>query len=263
MSASDINVAAIASVIYSGSAFTPVPAVTDDGRNAQLTEGVDFDIAYENNTAAGTASVTITGKGNYTGSVSRTFDIGKAMPAIAFTSVNSRESATTIALNAGTSSPGTVSYALVSGTTNTFVSGSTLTLGQAGSATVRATVAATTNYESATVTQAVTITGVKPTLVTVTGTPGTTSADFDANTRAIVNLGATYSNPAGYVVNVYYTIRRVGSTGSFVYTNGSTATTARMAVQTINMRIGGAIPLTAYTPPGTIETLRRLCPWSG
>lgn len=42
-----------------------------------LTESVDYTIDYSNNTNAGTASYTITGKGNYTGEYSGTFTINK------------------------------------------------------------------------------------------------------------------------------------------------------------------------------------------
>ena len=60
-----------ASAEYTGSALTP--KVTMNG----LTED-DFDVKYSNNTNAGTASVLITGKGSYTGTVKKTFRITKA-----------------------------------------------------------------------------------------------------------------------------------------------------------------------------------------
>ena len=50
------------------------PAVTISG----LTSGTDFTVAYKNNTNAGKATVTITGKGNYCGSFSTTFTIKPA-----------------------------------------------------------------------------------------------------------------------------------------------------------------------------------------
>ncbi len=42
-----------------------------------LKEGTDYTVAYKNNTKPGTATVTVTGKGNYTGSVTNTFAIVK------------------------------------------------------------------------------------------------------------------------------------------------------------------------------------------
>ena len=44
----------------------------------ELTEGKDYTIKYKNNVNAGTATVTATGKGNYTGSISKKFKIKKA-----------------------------------------------------------------------------------------------------------------------------------------------------------------------------------------
>lgn len=58
---------------YTGSAVTPAVTVKDDSRT--LTKNTDYTIGYENNTNAGTATVTITGKGNYTGTASKTFTI--------------------------------------------------------------------------------------------------------------------------------------------------------------------------------------------
>ena len=60
---------------YTGSAITPELVVKDGG--VALISGTDFDSKYDNNTNAGenTATVTINGKGNYTGTASRTFTI--------------------------------------------------------------------------------------------------------------------------------------------------------------------------------------------
>lgn len=57
---------------YNGSAYTPEVTVTG------LTEDKDYTVSYSNNTNAGTATVTISGKGNYSGALSKTFIIGKA-----------------------------------------------------------------------------------------------------------------------------------------------------------------------------------------
>ena len=43
-----------------------------------LKSGTDYTLSYTNNTAVGTATVKITGKGNYTGTISRTFKITAA-----------------------------------------------------------------------------------------------------------------------------------------------------------------------------------------
>ena len=46
-----------------------------------LVRGTDYTVAYSKNTNAGTATVTVTGKGKYTGSKVTSFTIGKADPA--------------------------------------------------------------------------------------------------------------------------------------------------------------------------------------
>ena len=59
--------------VYTGSALKPVPAVKVGGRT--LKNGTDFTVSYKNNTEPGTATLIVTGKGNYSGSVSKTFKI--------------------------------------------------------------------------------------------------------------------------------------------------------------------------------------------
>lgn len=63
----------LGNVAYTGKAYTPDPVVTVDG--VKLKKGTDYTLSYKNNTDAGTASVVITGKGNYSGSVTKTFKI--------------------------------------------------------------------------------------------------------------------------------------------------------------------------------------------
>lgn len=66
-------IGAIADETYTGSAITPKPVVTDG--NTILTSGTDFAFSYDTNTDAGAATLTITGKGNYTGTANQKFTI--------------------------------------------------------------------------------------------------------------------------------------------------------------------------------------------
>ncbi len=61
------------SYAYTGSAITPAATVTYGGK--KLVAGTDYTVTYSNNKAVGKATVTITGKGNYTGTVKKTFKI--------------------------------------------------------------------------------------------------------------------------------------------------------------------------------------------
>ena len=58
---------------YYGKAETPSVTVKVGGKT--LKKDTDYTVSYSNNTKVGTAKVTITGKGNYTGSVSKTYSI--------------------------------------------------------------------------------------------------------------------------------------------------------------------------------------------
>ena len=74
---SKLTISGIAAKTYTGSAITQA-VVVKDGSNT-LTKGVHYTLSYKNNTNAGTATVTITGKGNYGSNVNKTFTIKKAV----------------------------------------------------------------------------------------------------------------------------------------------------------------------------------------
>ena len=83
-------IADIPSQTYTSNAITPVVTVTDGGRT--LVEGTDYDVTYEikpdstgtlsenKPIGTGTYNVIITGKGNYSGEITKTFVIDKADP---------------------------------------------------------------------------------------------------------------------------------------------------------------------------------------
>ncbi len=60
---------------FTGTALEPAPTVTLG--DVALKPGDDYTVAYSNNTNPGTATVTVTGAGKYTGSASGTFKIGR------------------------------------------------------------------------------------------------------------------------------------------------------------------------------------------
>lgn len=66
----------IPSVTYDTKPHTPEVTVTFEG--SPLEAGKDYDVAYTNNIYAGTATVTVTGKGNFTGTASKNFAIAQA-----------------------------------------------------------------------------------------------------------------------------------------------------------------------------------------
>ncbi len=64
------------SYVFTGSEIVPVLSVVYNGHT--LSEGTDYSVKCSNNVNAGTASITLTGKGNFKGSVSETFLIRKS-----------------------------------------------------------------------------------------------------------------------------------------------------------------------------------------
>ena len=68
--------APIADVTYNTNAHTPEVTVAISGRTLEADK--DYTVSYASNINAGTATVTVTGKGNFTGTASKTFTINKA-----------------------------------------------------------------------------------------------------------------------------------------------------------------------------------------
>ena len=70
---SKTKIGAIEDQPYTGSAIEPKPVVTLG--KTTLVEGEDYELSYSDNVKLGTANITVTGKGSYTGTVSSTFKI--------------------------------------------------------------------------------------------------------------------------------------------------------------------------------------------
>ena len=70
------KVSGLAAKPYTGKAVKQTPVVKVDGRT--LKSGTDYTLSYQKNTKVGTATMTITGKGNYCDECKKTFQIVKA-----------------------------------------------------------------------------------------------------------------------------------------------------------------------------------------
>ncbi len=147
------------SMAYTGKARKPVPTVQAkvNGQLVKLVKGTDYTIKYENNIEAGTATVTITGKGNYTGTIAKTFTI---TPAKLYKVTLSK---TSMAYTGKARKPVPTVSAKVNGELVTLVKGTDYTVKyenniDAGTATV--TVTGKGNY-TGTITKTFTITPVK------------------------------------------------------------------------------------------------------
>lgn len=70
---SDLQFSSIKNKTYTGKAITPAVTVKDGDK--KLVKGTDYTVSYKNNTKIGTATVTINGKGKYTGTKTIEFKI--------------------------------------------------------------------------------------------------------------------------------------------------------------------------------------------
>ncbi len=86
-------------LIYDGKAKAPKITVTDSGKAMQ--SGKDYTVSYKNNTRAGTGIITVTGTGNYGGSISTRFTIGKASNTIKVSDINKTVSAKAQTVSSG------------------------------------------------------------------------------------------------------------------------------------------------------------------
>ena len=143
--------------VYSGSAKTP--QVVIDG----LVQNKDYTVDYFDNVNVGQAKVSINGIGNYTGNVSKSFNIVKANQPLKVTATTKTVKASAVKRKAQVVSPiyvsgnkGTKSYKKVSGSSKLSISSSTgkVTVKKKtrkGTYSIKVTVysAATSNYNSA------------------------------------------------------------------------------------------------------------------
>ncbi|MBQ6583292.1 MAG: leucine-rich repeat domain-containing protein, partial [Mogibacterium sp.] len=80
---SKASVSGVGSRGYTGKPRGQAPVVTYNGTTLKL--GTDYTLSYRNNINVGTATMIITGKGNYTGSIQRTFPIVLQTPSLSCT----------------------------------------------------------------------------------------------------------------------------------------------------------------------------------
>lgn len=143
----DIMIQPIDAVTYTGE--EQKPAITVKDGETTLTEDIDYILAFSDNVNAGTATVTIKGKGNYDGTANASFTINKATGTINFFTavVNKKygdESFTNVLTKVG---DGTVTYS--SGDTDIAdvnVTTGEVKIANAGTVVITATVTDGSNY---------------------------------------------------------------------------------------------------------------------
>ena len=196
-----LEISGISTKTYTGKAQTQA-IVVEDGYFT-LTKGTDYDVTYANNVKVGTASVVITGKGNYTGTVTKTFAIKKAP-----NTITAKNSTKTYSTKAQTFSLGvkvkngtptyksSTKYVTVSKTGKVTVKAKYM-----GKATIKITSPANANYTATTKKITITVNPTKTALVSVTSpSAGKMTVKWKKNTVGIgyqIQYSATskFTNP--------------------------------------------------------------------
>lgn len=124
---SGVTIGTIANRPYTGSAITPDPEVKDGATT--LVKGTDYTVSCTNNTNAGTATLTITGKGNYTGTKAANFTITAVNQNPTFTTPTSlvKGGAMLDLRTLVQGAKGEMTFTIAPGTTSATLSGHTLT----------------------------------------------------------------------------------------------------------------------------------------
>lgn len=151
-----------ATYTYNGLPCTPSVSVYDgDIEDSNLLyPGTDYTVGFSNNLNAGTATVTVTGAGDYDGTATKTFVINPIT-----TTFNESYGNTSMAVNSTLERPATINHlygTVTYSSSNTNIakvsSNGTITSGSTtGTATITTSVTGATNYTAATMTYTVTV----------------------------------------------------------------------------------------------------------
>ncbi|WP_419023131.1 GH25 family lysozyme [Emergencia sp.] len=173
------TVSDVADVTYSGK--LKIPSVKVKHAGTTLKKNTDYTVSYSNNRNAGTASIKITGKRNYSGTITKTFKINKATPKftgyIGYTRTPSRPD---FKLNTKCDSGASLTYKSSDPSIATVSSNGTVSLkGGTGIVYITVTSPETQNYKAAT--REIRITVNPEEAATATITTGASSYDKNVN----------------------------------------------------------------------------------
>ena len=209
--------------VYTGNAIKPTPSVTvpiPTGKTTTFVNNTDFTYSYSNNTNIGTANITITGQGNYTGTKSTTFKISQKASSCTITSVPTLKypSSATGSIQFKCTGDGkitvTSSNTGVIEVTNTGTTGAGLKGATAGTSKITVSQAAG-NYEASSASADVTVTYSQYT-VTLDGNGATTQG----STTAVATYNSTTLSKITNPIREYTITYDMGTTGLTKPDNG-------------------------------------------
>ena len=184
------------SVVYNGTNQTPAVTVTDG--ETTLVEGTDYEVSYSNNKNAGTANVTITGIGNYSDSIPKTFTITpKPITASVTVTTTTSDSHVGKVYDGTNTATGTISLTGV-------VSGDTVNATASGITYANATANANTSETKTVTASGITLSGAQSNNYTLSSTTATTSATIEKKTltATYVSEAVDYGDSPALVINV-------------------------------------------------------------
>ena len=250
----DLSAAVVtaATQTFSGSAKTPTPTVTLNGSTVPSS---GYDVSYSNNTNAGTATITITGKGDYTGVAYGTFTINKASGYAGVSSRSltySRSAQSLVTTNGNT---GTVHYRLgTSGSWSTSIPTST----NAGTYTIYYYVDASTNYNavgSSSSPYSVSTTIAKRTPVLSTSPTARTGLSYTGSAQNLLSGGAMkHSSSNSTSVGGTFTYAKGTNAGTYSSLTWSFAPTDTTNYNSTSGSISGSVTIAKATPSYTAPT---------
>ena len=228
------DVTGIKTKTYTGKALTQTPVVKLG--STTLKNNTDYKLTYKNNTNAGTATMTITGTGNYAGTITKTFTINKAAQSItakAKASAISVGKTTTVSLTGNKGSKSFKSSDTAVATVN--ASTGVVTAKKVGTVKITATSAATANYKAASKT------------ITIKVVPAATASLTAAN--QVTGIKLTWKKVTG--ANGYKVYR--GSTLIKTITSGNTVTFADTKANTNGTKYTYKVIAKAATGDSTLS----------
>ena len=202
---------------YTGKAITQFPVVKIGAYVLKI--NTDYIISYKNNINAGTATITITGKGNYTGTKTVSFEINKAAQSITATDMFLTYLETGMINASG--NKGVLTYQSSDSAVATVDSNGKVTAEGAGTATITITAAETDNYNATT----------KQITVTIAKADQSITAKATASSIAV---GKTS------------TVSTTGNKGKVTYTSSNTAiATVNASTGVVTGKKAGTVTITA------------------
>ena len=230
---------------YTGSAQTTTFTIDKKGFSGTLTEGSstsgDYYVTYANNTSAGTATVTVTFRGNFTGTQTGTFTISKinidqATMSISATSYNYSGAANTPGVklldkNGSTYLLGSASAFVTTGNTNYSVTYTNNTNAGTGTVTIKVLTNNTNYAQNSTVAKTFTINKINIDQATMSISATSYNYSGAANTPGVKLLD---KNGSTYLLGSASAFVTTGNTNySVTYTNNTNAGTGTVTIKVL------------------------------